>query len=142
MATRTYTRISTRPEPLEPRRLMSAAPPLATAQDVDLAYDGSGRLHLAWPTVVGGHEPAGAIFYASAGDGGGFSPRVRVPALAGRDPEHVQIAGAKPDRLIVGDEVVEGKRTVVASRLQLTAGGATGVRQPWFPPDDRPATPR
>jgi hypothetical protein len=37
----------------------------------------------------------------------------------------VQIAGAKADRLIVAwDEVVEGRRTVVASRLQLTAGGA------------------
>jgi len=85
----------------------------------------AGRLHLAWPTVVGGHEPAGAIFYASARDGSRFSPRLRVPALAGRDPEHVQIAGAKADRLIVAwDEVVEGKRTVVASRLQLTAGGA------------------
>ena len=69
----------------------------------------AGRLQLAWPTVVGGHEPAGAIFYASARDGSGFSPRVRVPALAGRDPEHVQIAGAKADRLIVAwDEVVEG----------------------------------
>ena len=85
----------------------------------------AGRLHLAWPTVVGGHEPAGAIFYASARDGSRFSPRLRMLALAGRDPEHVQIAGAKADRLIVAwDEVVEGERTVVASRLQLTAGGA------------------
>ena len=87
-----------------------------------------GRLHLAWPTVIGGREPAGAVFYAYARDDGRFSPRIRVPALAGRDPEHVQLVGANAGRVLVAwDEVVDGRRTIVASRLQLTANGAAAA---------------
>jgi hypothetical protein len=98
-----------------------------------------GRLHLAWPTVLGGREPAGAIFYAYSRGGGSFSSRIRVPVLAGRDPEHVQIAGADAGRVVVAwDEVVDGRRTVVASRLQLTASGAA-VGAPTLVSPGRPA---
>ena len=85
-----------------------------------------GQLHLAWPTVVAAREPAGAIFYSRSSDGKAFSPRIRIPTLAARDPEHVQIArGDGPSVMVAWDEVVEGKRTVVASRLQPAASGAT-----------------
>jgi hypothetical protein len=83
----------------------------------------SGRLHVAWPTVVGEARPSGAIFYAQAADGQRFSPRLRIPTLEGRDPEHVQIAAAGPGGLVVAwDEPVNGNRGVVATRLQWAAG--------------------
>jgi hypothetical protein len=82
-----------------------------------------GQMHVAWPTVVGGANPSGAIFYAQSADGRQFSPRLRIPTLAGRDPEHVQLVPARPGGLVVAwDEPVNGRRAVVASRLQLAAG--------------------
>lgn len=90
-----------------------------------LALGDGGRLHLAWPTVLAGLSPTGAIFYADSPDGRRFSPRVRIPTLAGRDPEHVQIEPAGAGLVVAWDEVVQGKRVVVASRL---APGAQSVR--------------
>lgn len=75
--------------------------------------------HLVWPTVVGGREPAGAVFYAHSNDGRAFSKRLRVSTAASRDPEHVQVV--RPDGgglLVAWDELVEGRRRVVAVRLR------------------------
>ena len=40
-----------------------------------------GQVHLVWPTVVGGPNPEGALFYASTRDGRTFTPRTRIPTL-------------------------------------------------------------
>jgi hypothetical protein len=75
--------------------------------------------HLVWPTVVGSREPVGAVFYAHSSDGRAFSPRVRVSAAASRDPEHVQMVRADDGDLVLAwDEVVEGSRRVVATRVR------------------------
>jgi hypothetical protein len=90
-----------------------------------LIVQGTGQ-HLVWPTVVGGREPAGAVFYAYSGNGRAFSKRVRVSTAASRDPEHVQVVRADGGNLIVAwDEVVGGHRTIVASRVTPAANGAS-----------------
>jgi hypothetical protein len=99
-----------------------------------VAVDGAGTTHLVWPTVVDGREPAGALFYSS-GSGAALSPRLRIPTLASRDPEHVQLATADGRSLAVAwDEVVSGRRGIVLSRLiraqgQTTVGAATLVSE-------------
>jgi len=88
------------------------------------AVDAGGTAHIAWPTVIGGAEPTGAIFYSTSRDGRAFTPRVRVPTLAGRDPEHVQLAARSDGHAVVAwDEVVNGRRTVVLQRLSHASGG-------------------
>jgi len=47
-ATQSASKRAARFESFEPRRLMSAAPPFGGARDVDLAYDPSGTLHVAF----------------------------------------------------------------------------------------------
>jgi len=99
-----------------------------------VAVDGTGTTHLVWPTVLSGPEPSGALFYA-AGSGAPLSPRLRIPTLASRDPEHVQLATADGRSLaVVWDEVVSGRRGVVLRRLaraqgQTTVGPATLVSE-------------
>jgi hypothetical protein len=89
-----------------------------------LAIDESQTAHLAWPTVVGGREPTGAVFYSSAGRGGAFAPRVRVPTLAGKDPEHVQLVRSTGGASVVSwDEVIDGKRTIVSAHVRVTGRG-------------------
>jgi hypothetical protein len=87
-----------------------------------------------WPTVLAGAEPTGALFYAT-GRGTTLSPRLRIPTLASRDPEHVQLATADGNTLaVVWDEVVSGRRGVVLRRLartqeRTTIGPATLVSE-------------
>jgi hypothetical protein len=105
-----------------------------------LAFD-DGQLHAVWPTVVGGADPSGAIFYAQSADGRRFSPRLRIPTLAGRDPEHVQIVSAQPRTrgfLVAWDEPFNGRRAVVAARLE-PASGRVGVRPPFVVSGERQA---
>jgi hypothetical protein len=90
-----------------------------------VAVDDTGTTHLVWPTVLGGAEPTGALFYA-AGRGTALSPRLRIPTLASRDPEHVQLATADGQSLAVAwDEVVSGRRGVVLRRLSRAQGRTT-----------------
>jgi hypothetical protein len=76
--------------------------------------------------VTSGAQAGGAILYSHSGDGRAFSPRIRVPTLAGRDPEHIQLVRAGARGLLVAwDEVVGGHRTIVASRVTPAANGAS-----------------
>jgi hypothetical protein len=99
-----------------------------------VAVDAAGTTHLVWPTVLAGAEPTGALFYAT-GRGTTLSPRLRIPTLASRDPEHVQLATADGNTLaVVWDEVVSGRRGVVLRRLartqeRTTIGPATLVSE-------------
>lgn len=88
-----------------------------------MALDAHGTVHLVWPTVVGGAEPRGAIFYASTRDGRSFTPRQQVPTLGSLKPSHPQIAIDARGRLLVAwDESIEGRR--VAAVRALSSRGA------------------
>ena len=49
-----------------------------------VALSAGDTAHIAWPTVVGGADPEGAIFYATTRDGQQFTARRRVPPGASR----------------------------------------------------------
>ena len=95
--------------------------------------------HVVWPTVVGGREPAGAVFYTYSSDGRAFSNRLRISTAASRDPEHVQVVRADGgDLMVAWDEVVEGTRRVVATRVR-PGEGAIVAGQPIVVSAGRPA---
>ncbi|MFA5909545.1 MAG: sialidase family protein [Vicinamibacterales bacterium] len=48
-----------------------------------MAVDRNNVVHIVWPTVIGGDNPEGALFYASTKDGRRFTPRRRIPTLGG-----------------------------------------------------------
>jgi hypothetical protein len=84
-----------------------------------VAVDGTGTIHVVWPTVLQGPQPERAIFYTSTRAGVSFRPRVRVPTST-RQPTHPQIVLERSGRIVVAwDERREG-RTVAALRT-LTA---------------------
>jgi hypothetical protein len=89
-----------------------------------MAVDGSGTVHVVWPTVLEGPKPEGALFYASSTDDGRtFTPRQRVPTLGSLKPGHAQIVVARSGGVAIAwDEIMEGRRTS-AMRL-LTPGAA------------------
>ncbi len=88
-----------------------------------LAADAAGGVHIAWPTVIPGDQPQGALFYASMQPSGGFAARVRVPTLGSPKPSHPQVAVDGTGRLFVAwDESIAGVRT--AAFAVADAGGA------------------
>ena len=90
-----------------------------------IAVDGHGTAHLVWPTVIGGENPEGALFYSSTRDGEHFTPRVRVPTLGSPKPTHPQIAIDPEGRIVVAwDELVQGRRNAVARVLTRGADGS------------------
>jgi hypothetical protein len=81
-------------------------------------------VHIVWPTVIGGGEPQGALFYTSTRDGHSFAARTRIPTLGSAKPSHPQIALDPAGRLFVAwDESVDGKR--VAALREIMPGGVT-----------------
>ena len=83
-----------------------------------MAVDTAGRVHVVWPTVVGGETPRGALFHAVSADGATFSPRHEISTLGGPRPSHPQIAIAGSGRVVVAwDEVIDGRRVVAARVL-------------------------
>ena len=73
-----------------------------------VAVDGSGTIHVAWPTVIPGAEPEGAIFYTTSQDGVTFKPRSRIPTET-RRPAHPQIVVLGDGRVAVAwDERRDG----------------------------------
>jgi hypothetical protein len=92
-----------------------------------MVVDAAGIIHLVWPTVIGGDNPEGALFYASSRDGRSFTPRVRIPTLGGPKPSHPQIAIDQQRRVVVAwDEAVNGKRVAVARVVALDGGLSFG----------------
>ena len=91
-----------------------------------IAVDRSGQVHLAWPTVVGGANPEGALFYASSSDGRTFTPRTRIPTMGSARPTHPQIVADRRGRITVAwDELLDGRRVAAARALLPTGQGAT-----------------
>lgn len=94
-----------------------------------MAVGADGVAHLVWPTVVGGPEPEGALFYASTRDGQTFTARQRIPTLGSPKPGHPQIALASDGRVIVAwDEIVSGVRRAATVSARLTGTTLTFSR--------------
>ena len=90
-----------------------------------MAVDAAGTVHVAWPTVVGGDNPRGAIFYASTRDGQRFTPRQQVATLGGPKPSHPQIVVDGRRRVFVAwDEVTGGRQTAALREVRVDARGA------------------
>ena len=85
-----------------------------------MSVDGQGTVHVVWPTVVGGDNPEGAIFYSSTQDARQFAPRVRVATLGGRRPAHPQVlAGPAGTVFVAWDEIVNGDRIAALREVRL-----------------------
>lgn len=84
-----------------------------------IAVDARNRIHIVWPTLVGGttagSDPTIALFYAMSADGKRFTPRERIPTEG--MPHHPQIAIAPDGSLAVAwDEGAHGARRAVVGR--------------------------
>lgn len=92
-----------------------------------MAVDASGAVHLAWPTVVGGDNPRGAIFYSTMPrDGQPFTKRQQVGTLGGPKPSHPQIVVDSRRRVFVAwDELANGRQTAAVREVRADATGAT-----------------
>jgi hypothetical protein len=89
-----------------------------------MAVDGKNVVHLVWPTVIGGEEPEGALFYSSTRDGRTFTERQRIPTLGSPKPSHPQIVVGTDGRVVVAwDELRSGVRTVALRELRPDAAG-------------------
>jgi hypothetical protein len=96
-----------------------------------MVVDSKGTVHLVWPTVIGGANPEGALFYASSRDGRSFTPRLRVPTLGSPKPSHPQIAVDSAGRVVVAwDEAVNGRRMAAARVLNRDTGQGLSFGEP------------
>jgi hypothetical protein len=114
----------------------SFAPPVRVSEDgwsikgcpdngPAIAVDSRGTVHLAWPSVIDGPTPEGALFYASTRDGRSFTPRTRIPRLGPPGVSHPQIVVDPRGRVVVAwDERVEGSRVVAAREVKLQIEGS------------------
>ncbi len=96
-----------------------------------IAVDGSGRIHVVWPTLIKqGSKPALALFHSTSVDGRRFTPRQQIPTEG--MPGHPQIAlDSRGGVVVTWDEQASGSRRVALGRA---IAGATGTlrfeRQP------------
>jgi hypothetical protein len=92
-----------------------------------MAVDASGAVHLVWPTLVDGPDPAIHLFYASSHDGKTFSPRQAIETLGTPKPAHPQMTLDQCGALVLAwDEARGSSRTIAMRRLVPLASG--GVR--------------
>jgi hypothetical protein len=90
-----------------------------------MAVDARGTVHVVWPTVIGGPNPEGALFYTSTRDGRRFTPRIRVPTLGGPKPSHPQIVVDRKGRTFVAwDESVNDGRIAALREIRVPADAA------------------
>jgi hypothetical protein len=104
-----------------------------------MAVDRDGRVHVVWPTVIGGDTPQGALFHATTRDGRAFTSRVRIPTPASPKPSHPQLTIADDGRLIVAwDESVDGVRRAMMAIGAAAGDGAVAFASPLVldPPSD------
>ena len=92
-----------------------------------MAVDATGTIHLVWPTLVDGPDPAVRLFYTSSRDGVTFTPRHAIETLGTPKPAHPQLTLGECGTLaLVWDEAQGTKRRVAMRRLFPLASG--GVR--------------
>jgi hypothetical protein len=90
-----------------------------------IAVDKNNVVHIVWPTVIGGANPEGALFYTSTRDGRTFTPRQRIPTLGSPKPSHPQIAIDGAGELYVAWDEVRGGVRGSAFR-SMTVNAAAG----------------
>ncbi len=97
-----------------------------------IAVDARNTVLLAWPTLISGSNPAGALglFYATSRDGRQFSARQTVPTTG--TPRHVQIAATRDGSpVLVWDESGTTRRSIVLARGTTDRNGrVVFVRHP------------
>jgi Cu/Ag efflux protein CusF len=89
-----------------------------------MALDREGVVHLVWPTLVQGAQPAIALFHASTRNGATFTPRQRIETLGTPKPSHPQLtADACGALTLVWDEVqASTRRALMRQLLPLPSG--------------------
>ena len=97
-----------------------------------MAVDAQNRIHIVWPTLVGGAtagaDPNIALFYAMSTDGRQFTPRERIPTEG--MPHHPRIAAGTDGSLTVAwDELAGGVRRVAIGRGTADESGRPRFRR-------------
>jgi Cu/Ag efflux protein CusF len=96
-----------------------------------MAVDRDGVVHIVWPTLMPGSEPAIGLFHASTRDGVAFTARQRIAALGSRKPSHPQLTvNACGALTIVWDEVQASIRRAALRQLTPSAAGDVDVGDP------------
>jgi Cu/Ag efflux protein CusF len=89
-----------------------------------MALDHDGVVHVVWPTLVQGAQPAIALFHASTRDGVTFTPRQRIETLDTPKPSHPQLtADACGALTLVWDETQGSTRRAIMRQLMPLPSG-------------------
>jgi hypothetical protein len=92
-----------------------------------MAVDATGRVHLAWPTMLTeGAMTVKAVFYTTTVDGTTFTPRVRVSAGA-TPAHHPRVAAGRDGRVLVAWDEPAGEGSRVRIARATAAGQSTFV---------------
>ena len=88
------------------------------------ALDHDGVVHIVWPTLVQGAQPAIGLFHASTRDGVTFTPRQRIETLGTPKPSHPQLtADACGALTLVWDETQGSTRRAMLRQLVSLPSG-------------------
>jgi Cu/Ag efflux protein CusF len=89
-----------------------------------MALDHEGVVHLVWPTLVQGAQPAIALFHASTRDGVTFTPRQRIETLGTPKPSHPQVTTDACGALTLVWDEAQGstRRALMRQLLPLPSG--------------------
>jgi Cu/Ag efflux protein CusF len=93
-----------------------------------MALDRDGVVHLVWPTLVQGEQPAIGLFHASTRDGVTFTARQRIETLGTPKPSHPQlVADACGSLTLVWDESQGSTRRAMMRQLTPLPSGDVRV---------------
>jgi hypothetical protein len=89
-----------------------------------MALDRDGVVHLVWPTLVQGAQPAIALFHASTRDGVTFTRRQRIETLGTPKPSHPQLIVDSCGALTLTWDEAQGatRRAVMRQLVALPSG--------------------
>lgn len=89
-----------------------------------MALDRDGVVHLVWPTLVQGAQPAIGLFHASTRDGVTFTARQRIDTLGTPKPSHPQLLADTCGALtLVWDETQASTRRAMMRQLTPLPSG-------------------
>jgi Cu/Ag efflux protein CusF len=89
-----------------------------------IALDHNGVVHIVWPTLVQGAQPAIGLFHASTRDGVTFTPRQRIETLGTPKPSHPQLMADTCGALtLVWDETQGSTRHAMMRQLMPLPSG-------------------
>jgi Cu/Ag efflux protein CusF len=93
-----------------------------------MVLDHDGVVHLVWPTLVQGAQPAIGLFHASTRDGVTFTPRQRIETLGTPKPSHPQLTADTCGALtLVWDETQGSTRRAMMRQLMPLPSGDVRV---------------